>query len=522
MWLFASLYFGIASYAGLYQGDSLAIFWLFGVYLAASLALLFSVFRRPYWPARIYVGLLVDVSAVSVAIYLTGRAFSPFFLLYIWIFVGYGARYGRNYLNAASVMSILAYGIVLALTGGWQSAPLEAAFYLLVLFALPLYQRQLLGRLYHARQEAERSSQARELFLTTMTHELQAPLAGIQQLARALHETPLSRHQEEQVERILSSTVLLNALIGDVLDFSRIGSSDLRLEWTPFELRAAIREVCETLSNRALEKRLELICHIDTGLPRVGVGDEPRLKQILFTLVGNAIKFTDQGEVEVTARPLERRDRHGQGWLRIEVLDTGIGIPVEQRARVFERFWQADSKRGGTGIGTTVARSLVRLMGGRIGFDSRPGEGSCFWLELPLLAAEFSERPRLNCNRPLRALAFEVNERSLRALRDVCTELRILCRPVARIADLAEVVGVIGEAREGIDLALISDTPDGLDVRRLAEVIREHLGADLPVILVGYRGRRIEPDGARTGFLVKPVTAEPLWKLVSELLPEGE
>ncbi|HEB96170.1 MAG TPA: hybrid sensor histidine kinase/response regulator [Sedimenticola thiotaurini] len=518
MWLFASLYFGVASYAGYYQGDSRGIFWLFGIYLGTSLGFLFSVIRRPYWPARIYLGLLTDISAVSAAIYLTGQAFSPFFLLYIWIFVGYGARYGRNYLNVASVVSIVSYSVVLLLTGGWAAAPLEAAFYLLVLFALPLYQRQLLGRLYHAQLEAERSAQARELFLSTMTQELRGPLGGIRGIARKLQETPLTRQQEEYVETIASSAVLLNALIGDVLDFSRIGSSDLRLEWTPFELRTAVRDVCEALSNRALDKGLELICHIDARLPRVGVGDELRLKQILFNLVGNAIKFTDRGHVEVVVRPLERRDRHGQGWLRIEVRDTGIGIAAEQRSRVFERFWQADPAAGGTGLGTTVARSLVHLMEGRIGFDSRPGEGSCFWLELPLLAAEFSERIQLNDDRPLRALAFEVDERSLRTLRDACTELRILCRPVARIADLSGVVAAIGEAEEGIDLAMISDTPEGVDIRRLADVIREHLGTSLPVLFIGYRGRHLIPDTPHTGFLVKPVTVEPLWQAVSALL----
>lgn len=518
MWLFASLYFGLASYAGFYQGGSPGIYWLFGVYLVVASGFLLSVLRRPYWPARIYLGLLVDISAVSAAIYLSGYSFSPFYLLYIWIFVGYGARYGRGYLNAASVLSVLAYGGILLLTGAWRTAPLEAAFYLLVLFALPLYQRQLLGRLYHAQLEAERSAQARELFLSTMTQDLRSPLGGIQDSARLLRHTPLNRQQEEYVENIVSSAIQLNALIGDVLDFSRIGSSGLRVEWTPFELRTVIRDVCETLSTPALDKQLELICRIDARLPRIGVGDELRLKQILFNLVGNAIRFTDRGEVEVVVKPLDRRGHHGQGWLRIEVRDTGIGIPAAQQSHVFERFWQADPERGGAGLGTTIARSLTRLMDGEIGFESRPGQGATFWLELPFLAAEFSDCMQLNRDRPLRALVFEANERSLRSLRDACTEVRILCRAVSRIADLAEVVGAIGEAREGIDLALISDTPEGIDVKRLAEVIREHLGSSLPVIYIGYRGRRLLPDGPATGSLVKPVTVEPLWHEIESLL----
>jgi len=525
MWLFASVYIGVASYAGYYQGDTQPFYWLFSTYLVISLGFMISVLRRPFWPARIYLGLLVDVSAVSITIYLTGQAFSPFFLLYIWIFVGYGARYGRSYLNVASILSLLAYGLMLLLTGDWRSSPLESAFYLLILFALPLYQRQLLGRLYHAQLEADRSGQARELFLSTMTWELRSPLGGIQGSTELLRDTPLTRQQEEYVQGIASSAALLNALIGDVLDFSRIGTTGLQLEITPFELRPLIRDVCEALSSRALDKRLELICRIDSRLPRVAVGDELRLKQILFNLVGNAIKFTERGEVEVKAMSLERWDKHGQGWLRIEVMDTGIGIDADQQIHVFERFWQAVPDKpggGGTGLGTTIAQNLTRLMGGRIGLDSNQGEGSVFWLELPLLAAEFPGRLQLNSGRALRALAFETNVRSLQSLRDICTELRILCQPVARIADLAQVVGAIGESAEGIDLALVADAPEGIDVQRIVEVIREHLGAQLPVIYLNYRGRRLLPEATNTGFVTKPVTAEVLWRGIAGLLDRAD
>ena len=525
MWLFASAYIGIASYAGYYQGDTYPFYGLFSTYLVVSLGFMISVLKRPFWPQRIYLGLLVDVSAVSITIYLTGQAFSPFFLLYIWIFVGYGARYGRSYLNAASILSLLAYGLVLVVAGEWRSSPLESAFYLLVLLALPLYQRQLLGRLYHAQLEAERSGQARELFLSTMNHELRSPLSGIQGTTELLRDTPLTRQQEEYVQAIASSTTLLNALIGDVLDFSRIGTTGLRLDMTPFELRPAIRDVCEALSIRALDKRLELICKIDSRLPRVVVGDELRLKQILFNLLGNAIKFTERGEVEVKAVLLERWDKYGKGWLRIEVMDTGIGIDADQQIHVFERFWQAipdGSGGGGTGLGTTIAQNLARLMEGRIGLDSIKGEGSVFWLELPLLVAEFPERSQLNSGRALRALAFETNARSLQSLRDICTELRILCQPVARIADLAEVVSVIGESAEGIDLALVADAPEGIDVQRIVEVIREHLGAQLPVIYLSYRGRRLLPEAANTDFVTKPVTAEPLWLAIAGLLNQAD
>jgi len=183
------------------------------------------------------------------------------------------------------------------------------------------------------------------------------------------------------VQAIASSTTLLNALIGDVLDFSRIGTTGLRLEMTPFDFRPVIRDVCAALSSRALDKRLELICRIDSRLPRVVVGDELRLKQILFNLLGNAIKFTERGEVGVKAMSLERRDPHGQGWLRIEVMDTGIGIDADQQIHVFERFWQAipdGPGGGGAGLGTTIAQNLTRLMKGRIGLDSKKGGGSMF------------------------------------------------------------------------------------------------------------------------------------------------
>lgn len=462
-WLAMGGFVGIAGLRGHYDITWALYFWLFGLHLLWFAALLCDVVRRPALrPWRTYVAIGADLSAITLLIYLAGAVLAPFYLVYVLSFLSQGTRFGRTNLMIASVGSVVCYGVIATVMGGWERHAFEVGFVLAALVVLPVYQYSLLRNLQRAREDAEVASRARGRFLATMAHELRTPLSGVVGTARLLDDSELDAVQRRHLESIRASADTLQALIGDILDLSKVDAGTLELADERFDLRDALMEVCDNLGPQALAKGVELVCCIDGRLPQRVRGDRVRCQQILYNLVGNAVKFTDRGRIRLEA-DLVRASREGPAQEVLLVIgDTGIGIPAERVDCVFDGFWQADAasspRYGGTGLGTTIARRLAQAMGGSIEVDSQEGRGSVFRVRLPLLTGDpGAEAPP----QPPAALAgraaiiWERDPESLASLTEACAHAGVDARgwcdagapPASRVAQVdVAVVAEIGRA----------------------------------------------------------------------------
>jgi PAS domain S-box-containing protein len=263
--------------------------------------------------------------------------------------------------------------------------------------ALALLQDRAHASLERARDTALQATLTKSRFLANMSHEIRTPMNGVLGMLELLRDTHLTAAQWDLVETAYASADCLLEIIDDVLDFSKLEAGRIELEEISFDLPATVEDVCHLLARRAHAKKLDLNCLIPPGFRRHWRGDPTRIRQILVNLVGNAIKFTEHGEV--TVRLGEQGSFHGTSCIVLEVIDTGIGIPPEVYPLLFQPFAQADSSTarrfGGTGLGLSICKELVSRMRGTLEVDTQPGQGSRFWFALPLLPADEALEPAL-------------------------------------------------------------------------------------------------------------------------------
>ncbi len=520
IWFFSVFYIGLGAWTEYYAVDLSLYYLLFSCYLMFFVAVLISVYHWPVLTVRPYITLVVDISAVSMAIFLTLEAISPFYLVYIWIFVSYGTRYGKTLLMVASIISVIAYNMVLISLDQWATHTFEAFFFLLLLVLLPVYQYSLLRKLHKARQEAEQANKARGNFLATVTHELRTPLIGILGMARLMQGTPMDAEQKEYLHSIQSSAQLLRALIGDILDFSKIDANKLELVDEPFDIRHLIHNVTSALASEAQEKHLDFLCWVDPRLPRLLRGDNLRISQILFNLLGNAIKFTDKGSVTLNIAYADSDEHLAQPHVLFEVEDTGVGIPQDKLDKIFEMFWQLDASNsrryGGTGLGTTVARDLSHRMGGDISVRSQVEVGSTFSVRLPLFTGEGAAVPVIS---PLlkdkSILIFETNDQNLKMHLKVVQELGMQAVPVTSLNDITPYLD------QTFDVVLICDSLTGVHLNQVLGRM-EILEGKPTILLAGYRGRTVGIPSPVSRVLMKPFLADDLAEAIIDPLRERD
>jgi two-component system sensor histidine kinase RpfC len=337
-----------------------------------------SVFRR-------VLAITLDISLSSYTLYLAGEGGAPMIAVYLWVITGNGFRYGTVYLALATVLTVIGFGIVSFASPFWRSHPLFSISMLFVLAVVPAYISVLLDKLQKAMKRATLASEAKSQFMANMSHELRTPLSGVIGLSDLLLETPVDNEQKELIQGIQQSARSQLALIEQILDISRIEAGKLVLHREDFDLNDLINASLMIFSPQARKKGLDFSIDIPSETPFLLNGDTQHLRQILINLIGNAIKFTERGKVQLRVRTA--RITHDTLLLRFEVIDTGIGIKPEEQEFIFDNFTQANRdishKFGGTGLGTTIARQLVELMGGEIGVESTPGVGSTFWFTIP-------------------------------------------------------------------------------------------------------------------------------------------
>lgn len=378
-----------------------------------------------------------------------------------------------------------------------------------------------------AKEAAEQANQSKSDFLANMSHEIRTPINAIVGMANLALKTELTPKQKRYLKVINSSSNALLGVINDILDFSKIEANKLTIEHIPFDLDEVLSTLADMFAYKAYDKDLEFIINLPANIPTMLIGDPMRLNQVLVNLVSNAIKFTEEGEINVSCTLLEQTQ--DKVWLRISVTDTGIGMDEEQRANLFQAFTQADTsttrKFGGTGLGLTISQRLIKLMNGDLGVISATGQGSTFYVEisLPLQPNQDASHHQVLLERleGVRILAIDDNLSTREMLYELLRSYKMDAK-VARSAEQGLQIMLEAEANgQPYQLVLIDWRLPGMDGLALVEAMHQQLAEEhcpKAILATGYYAEELAEKAKLVGacdFITKPYTTATLARVLT-------
>src|SRR2546430_4985443 len=378
-----------------------------------------------------------------------------------------------------------------------------------------------------ARDLAERTARARSAFLANMSHEIRTPMNAVLGFVELILDTELTAEQRRALALVRSSSEALLMILNDILDYSKIEAEHLELESIPFDVSKVTHATASLLAVRAREKHLELLAEVSPEVPRAVRGDPTRLRQVLMNLIGNAIKFTEQGEIVVSVTTALAADDHVE--LRFAVRDTGIGIAPEHVGTVFKEFTQADAtmtrRYGGTGLGLAISQRLVRLMGGELDVASEVDEGSefSFTLALPVETAPLARVSGLAALGGRRMLVVDDNQTNRRILREMLAAAGGQGEGATTAAEGPDALRRAATKRPPFDLAVLDGQMPGMDGFQLATAVRaDKTLARTDLLMLTSAGQRGDGERCRElgirGYLTKPLSRPDLLEALGTVL----
>lgn len=496
------------------DGGIKQLFIINSLYLLIAFCIVFAIYIDPKrYQLRRQLTILFDVGMVTWAMLVGGEYVAMLYVFFLWISLGNGFRFGTPALLLASGLSMVGFGIVITNNDFWHQHPLMSSGLLVGLLITTLYVTLLLRRLEHEKLQAESANRAKSRFLANMSHEIRTPLNGVVGITDLLAGTPMGIEQREIVRTLQASTETLLSLIEDILDLSKIEAGKVEVSLKDLDIRQFVEDILAMLRPSADAKSIKLKSWIDVDIAPVVRTDPQLLRQILINLLNNAIKFTDKGSVTLKLTPgIGKLHQVDDSWLMFEVIDTGIGISESQQQQIFDRFSQADDatarRYSGTGLGTSITKQLVELLGGMIEVESQLGSGSRFWFELPVLPGKLTNKGiRLD---EVKVLLFADLQSGESHVLDHLQELQMITKVCTSVTDgFLELLNA-EKMDSPFDIAIIDNNHTGLATNELVSAIRAEKSLDsLSIVCVRDDDKTSDGEGC-CAVVSHPISVEKL------------